>query len=336
MPVASSRQTRITCPLTRPVPTPSTAPMITAAIPSGAGWLTRNTPPRATLRISGSSRLCCVTGRWMIWRAKMKTTITRASNAVTITLLFIRTLLLYRRHLGGPTIHQYGSWRDIWQHKRKGRARPRFALIFQEGLPETFPSFQPPACIWSRITNDVLKSSVTGARVGLHPSKGGKRGWVFLHAPFVLPECAALDVQRHEQDGEGSADEKREWVENRRKRGSTLTLHDVQFPGAHNGLRSALHLELAVDGVDIPFHRTQREDKPVGNLLIGAARDNQAQHRQFAFAERLAERVHSRPRYSYSRVRHVLVMRSAQQCQEVFSIACGARLIAPSACAHLH
>src|SRR6266699_4345055 len=55
-------------------------------------------------------------------------------SLATITLLVIRPLLLSRRHLGDPAIHQHG----------------------------------------------VLKSSVTGARVGLHPSKGGKRGWVFL------------------------------------------------------------------------------------------------------------------------------------------------------------
>jgi hypothetical protein len=30
-----------------------------------------------------------------------------------------------------------------------------------------------------RITNGVLKSSVTDVRVGLHPSKGGKRGGFF-------------------------------------------------------------------------------------------------------------------------------------------------------------
>ena len=33
-------------------------------------------------------------------------------------------------------------------------------------------------------------------------------------------------------------------------------LHDVQFPCARNGLRPALYLELAVDRVDVPFHRT--------------------------------------------------------------------------------
>src|SRR5438309_2822077 len=179
MPVASSRQRRINCPPTRPVPTPRTAPMTTATIPSGAGWLTRNTPPRATLRINGSSRLCCVTGRCMIWRAKMKTTITRASNAVTIKLVFIRTLLLYRHHPGGPTIHQYG----------------------------------------------VLKSSVTCVRVGLHPSKGGKREWVFPNL-----KCIAFAVAG--------------------KYSQTL-LHDVEFPCACNGLRPALHLELAVNRVDV-------------------------------------------------------------------------------------
>jgi hypothetical protein len=45
-----------------------------------------------------------------------------------------------------------------------------------------FPSFQPPAYICSRIINDVLKRSVTRAKVGLHPSKGGKGGWVFLRS----------------------------------------------------------------------------------------------------------------------------------------------------------
>src|SRR5207248_1095378 len=224
MPVASSCQTRTTCPLTRPVPTPSTAPMTTAAIPSGAGWPTRNRPPRATLRISGSSRLCCVTGRWMIWRTKMKTTITTASTAVTITLIFIRTLLLYRRHLGGPTIHQYG----------------------------------------------VLKSSVTGARVGLHPSKGGKRGWVFLRSTIS------------------------KWVGNNCKSESSRMLYDIQFPCACNGLRPALYLELAVDRVDIPLHGTHRNHQSVRNLSIGVARHNQPQHLQLAFAQRFTKRVHSR------------------------------------------
>ena len=44
-----------------------------------------------------------------------------------------------------------------------------------------FSSSWLPACIGNRIINNVLKSSVTGVWVGLHPSKGGKRRWVSLH-----------------------------------------------------------------------------------------------------------------------------------------------------------
>src|SRR6266699_1505823 len=114
------------------------------------------------------------------------------------------------------------------------------------------------------------------------------------------------------------------------------SLHDIQFPGERNGLRPALHLELAVDRVDIPFYSTYGNYQSVRNFTIGVARDDQPQHLQLAFAQRFTERVHSRPGYSYSRVRHVLVMRSAQQCQEVFSIVRGAWLITWRTTAHLH
>src|SRR6266487_4940155 len=272
MPVASPRQTRTTRPLTRPVPTPSTAPMITAAIPSGAGWPTRNMPPRATLRISGISRLRCVTGSWIIWRAKMKTTITRASNAVTITLIFIRTLLLYRRHLGGPTIRSHFS-------RRPSRDVSLFSAtgIYREQDHQRCSKKQCSRCPG-----------------GFTPIKGWEKGWVFL---------------RSKKEGE--------WQTAARGVSTRVGLHDVEFPCARNGLRPALYLEFAVDRVDIPFHRAHRDHEPVRNLSIRAARDDQPQHLQLAFAQRFTERVHSRP--SYSRVRHVLVMRCAQQCQELFS-----------------
>src|SRR5207244_3360984 len=57
-------------------------------------------------------------------------------------------------------------------------------------------------------------------------------------------------------------------------------LHDVEFPCSGDGLRPALYLELAVDGVDIPFHGTHRNHEPVRNFTIGVARDDQAQYLQ--------------------------------------------------------
>ena len=54
-----------------------------------------------------------------------------------------------------------------------------------------------------------------------------------------------------------------------------MTLHDIQFPCSGDSLRPALHLELAVDRVDIPFHRAHRDHEAVRNFSIGAARDNQ-------------------------------------------------------------
>src|SRR5579872_1395116 len=125
-------------------------------------------------------------------------------------------------------------------------------------------------------------------------------------------------------------------VGNWRKRECVQSLHDVQFPYARNGLRPALYLELAVDRVDIPFHRTHRNHEPVRNFTIGVARDDQAQHLQLTFAQRFTRRICSRPRYSYSRGQHILVLRSAQQCQEVFSIVRGARLFTERTTAQLH
>src|SRR5579872_3047258 len=78
-------------------------------------------------------------------------------------------------------------------------------------------SFSATACIGSRISNGVLKSSVACGRVGLHPSKGGKRGGFFC---ILLSSCQSTQhltcsVVRKTERG---AVEKRGWVENRRKR----------------------------------------------------------------------------------------------------------------------
>ncbi len=65
-------------------------------------------------------------------------------------------------------------------------------------------------------------------------------------------------------------------------------LHDVEFPCSGYGLRPALDLELAVDRVDIPFHRTHCNHQSVRNFTIGVARDDQPQHLQLAFASSCA------------------------------------------------
>lgn len=62
-------------------------------------------------------------------------------------------------------------------------------------------------------------------------------------------------------------------------------LHDVEFPCFRDGLRPALHLELAVDRVDIPFHSTYGNNQLGSNLSIGVARDDEPQYLQLAFAQ---------------------------------------------------
>src|SRR5947209_18909164 len=87
-------------------------------------------------------------------------------------------------------------------------------------------------------------------RGGFAPIKGWEGGWVFLGTSSYLHRL----------------------------------LHDVQFPRTRNGLRPASYLERAVHDIHVPFHGTQRKQQAVRDLSIGAARDDEPQHLQFAFA----------------------------------------------------
>lgn len=104
----------------------------------------------------------------------------------------------------------------------------------------------------------VLKSSVTGVRVGLHPSKGGKRGW---GSPVW---------------GTGNPGRKKAAGGKQVKEGYPAgLLHDVEFPCSGNSFCSALYLELTIDCVDVPLHGTHSNHEPVRNFTIGVARNNQ-------------------------------------------------------------
>ena len=67
-------------------------------------------------------------------------------------------------------------------------------------------------------------------------------------------------------------------------------LQQVQLTRAEERLGAALHVELAVDVVDVLLDRTDCDDEPIGDRLIGKTLGDQAQNVQLALAERLDER----------------------------------------------
>ena len=60
---------------------------------------------------------------------------------------------------------------------------------------------------------------------------------------------------------------------------------------AHERLGAALHVELAVEVVDVAFDRADGDDQPVGDRLIGVTVGDQAQDFQFTVSEWLDEGV---------------------------------------------
>ena len=62
-------------------------------------------------------------------------------------------------------------------------------------------------------------------------------------------------------------------------------LVQVQLTRAEERLGAALHVELAVDVVDVLLDRTDRNHEPVGDRLIGMTLGDQAQYFQLALAE---------------------------------------------------
>ena len=62
-------------------------------------------------------------------------------------------------------------------------------------------------------------------------------------------------------------------------------LKEVKLTRAHERLGAALHVELAVDVVDVLLDRADGDDQPVGDRLIGMTVGDQAQDFQLAVAE---------------------------------------------------
>jgi hypothetical protein len=59
---------------------------------------------------------------------------------------------------------------------------------------------------------------------------------------------------------------------------SPSILQDVQYSDFGNGLRAALHVELATDIEDVFFRGVNAEDEVIGDLAVGRAIYQQAQH----------------------------------------------------------
>ena len=53
-------------------------------------------------------------------------------------------------------------------------------------------------------------------------------------------------------------------------------LEQLQLTRAHERLGAALHVELAVEVVDVPLDRADSDDQPVGDRLIGMPVGDQA------------------------------------------------------------
>jgi hypothetical protein len=66
-------------------------------------------------------------------------------------------------------------------------------------------------------------------------------------------------------------------------------LEQVQLTGAEQGLSAALHVELAIDVVDVLLDGANRDDEPIGDRLIGMPIGDQAQDLVFARAQQLGQ-----------------------------------------------
>ena len=62
---------------------------------------------------------------------------------------------------------------------------------------------------------------------------------------------------------------------------------DVQCSDFGDSLRAALHVELATDIEDVFFHRVDAQDEVLGDLAVGCAIYQQAQHFPLPLCEEL-------------------------------------------------
>jgi hypothetical protein len=58
----------------------------------------------------------------------------------------------------------------------------------------------------------------------------------------------------------------------------SVRLEELKFTRAHECLGAALHVELAVEVVDVALDRADGDDQPVGDRLIGVTLGDQAQN----------------------------------------------------------
>ena len=59
----------------------------------------------------------------------------------------------------------------------------------------------------------------------------------------------------------------------------------IKFAGAYNSLRAVTRAQLGEDIADVAFDGINCDDELPGNLLVGGATCQQAQHLQFAHAQ---------------------------------------------------
>ena len=90
-------------------------------------------------------------------------------------------------------------------------------------------------------------------------------------------------------------------------------LKKLQFPPARHGLRPAVHVELAIDVLQVLFDRARGDDQPAGDLFVREAFGEQSQHLQLALGERVSRRFGERGRQG-SRLRCPAPLRRLCSC----------------------
>jgi hypothetical protein len=66
-------------------------------------------------------------------------------------------------------------------------------------------------------------------------------------------------------------------------------LQEVEGPGTNDGLRAALHPQLAAEIIDVPLDRVHAQHQAARDLAVGGPFQQQAQHLALALSERFGE-----------------------------------------------
>jgi hypothetical protein len=73
--------------------------------------------------------------------------------------------------------------------------------------------------------------------------------------------------------------------------GEEFRLQEVEGPCSGNGLCAALHSQFATEVINVPLDRIDTEDKATGDLAVGSAFQQQAQHLALALSQRFSKRT---------------------------------------------